>query len=66
MHHSSHLHTRHDRQFPSFHNKMLYLVCCALHFFGARNPEVHYYFQRQYVLPQKSGKNLTTDIHPKS
>ena len=26
-------------------NKMLYLVCCALHFFGARNPEVHYYFQ---------------------
>jgi len=27
-------------------NKMLYSVCCDFHFFGARNPEVHYYFQR--------------------
>ena len=30
--------------------KMLYLVCCALHFFGARNSEVHYYFQRDGTM----------------
>jgi len=33
MHHSSHLHTHHDRQFPSFHifsSYVLFLWCCCV------------------------------------
>jgi len=37
--------------------KTLYLVCCVLPFFGARNPEVHYYFQRDGTIPVTSFSN---------